>query len=447
MMIVFSILLYIFSLVIGTPIPDTKTPLNVSDDTVDGAVSSASDDSVRVDDMVFSRDLWNSMKMHGEGPRGVYGINEQGLRQVGNVKLWPNNVLKYYFDPTDQILNTFMGRLIIKAYIDELNGFLKKFTCVSLEEDSTAKFAIKIVADRGDSCSSSLGVDHGNGRHQELVLSPRCWNRRTVAHEFLHGLGFEHAHARWDREHHLQINSGNIKNSRDQIEKIHEFGFYEVDAEWDYGSIMMYRADGNGEGELTIVPKKSNEQAYVYTLGSHVVSYDDYYAINRLYQCVENPPNSGPCKNSGYLSPTTSKCICPLGYYGPTCESPMRSFLQIILPKSERTATGEWQKINVFYEAENSVNSAFLHLPHNGVRMAIVVKQIKMAPKSKCDYGCPLGFIEVKTKEISATGRRNCCTHETTTYYSYERMNVVAAYAPPGQTIEALVLFKVIEWN
>ncbi|KAK6726199.1 hypothetical protein RB195_004488 [Necator americanus] len=68
-----------------------------------------------------------------------------------------------------------------------------------------------------------------------------------------------------------------------------------------------------------MVPK---DPKYIETLGSPFIAFYDLLAINTHYKCLEKCENNGAqCKMGGFPNPRDcSKCICPSGYGGATCD-------------------------------------------------------------------------------------------------------------------------------
>ncbi|EEC10942.1 conserved hypothetical protein [Ixodes scapularis] len=58
-----------------------------------------------------------------------------------------------------------------------------------------------------DGCESHIGRVGGP---QELSLGSGCVWHGTILHEFLHALGFEHEHARIDRDNYIKVYRSNI---------------------------------------------------------------------------------------------------------------------------------------------------------------------------------------------------------------------------------------------
>ncbi|CAN8017651.1 unnamed protein product [Ixodes persulcatus] len=110
--------------------------------------------------------------------------------------LWPGGVVYYTIHPK---LNR-RKRAIRKAMLE-----LESKTCVRFVQRTDQTDYLNIIANEG--CESHIGRVGGA---QELSLGPGCVWHGTILHEFLHALGFEHEHARIDRDNYIKVYRNNI---------------------------------------------------------------------------------------------------------------------------------------------------------------------------------------------------------------------------------------------
>ena len=57
----------------------------------------------------------------------------------------------------------------------------------------------------GPGCGSSY-VGRTGRPTQPLTIGPQCFTDRTIMHEFIHALGFDHEHNRPDRDDYIKVN-------------------------------------------------------------------------------------------------------------------------------------------------------------------------------------------------------------------------------------------------
>ncbi len=132
-------------------------------------------------------------------------------------------------------------------------------TAIRLIESSIATNRILISNDPGNiGCGSSfVGMVGGV---QDLKI--RCWEMRTIVHEFGHALGAKHEHQRNDRSSYISITDSNNLAGRYPAVWDANFGLVpggSINSAYDYASVMHYSRTGN----FTI-----NEESFVVTLSA-----------------------------------------------------------------------------------------------------------------------------------------------------------------------------------
>jgi hypothetical protein len=170
------------------------------------------------------------------------------------VRYWPDGRVPYVFDDN---LRGKHRRKIWKA-MDEYKKHTRILFVPRMDDDEEDYVYIRLARE-GELCSSNIGLVGGR---QEVVLSEQCMHHGSILHELNHALGFDHEHARADRDEFITVNwdvvkdgceanfaKGNVRDSRGPV----LLGGY------DYFSVMHYPADAFSKygSNPTIVPKSS----------------------------------------------------------------------------------------------------------------------------------------------------------------------------------------------
>ncbi|GAB0093341.1 Metalloendopeptidase [Sergentomyia squamirostris] len=193
--------------------------------------------------------------------------------QLAPTYRWPNNTLVYAFAPsineTQRVLVNNTLRLISDG------------SCLRFVNRTTEKDYVLVVNNK-TGCFSSVGRQRGV---QILHLeNDGCFKQGTIAHEFLHALGFWHAQSAYNRDDYVTINWENIKKGKE-----HNFSIKPnttttmFDLPYDYGSVMHYPGTAfSKNGNFTIVPKEEGVE-----IGQRRgLSGLDFQRLNRMYNCT-----------------------------------------------------------------------------------------------------------------------------------------------------------------
>lgn len=85
-------------------------------------------------------------------------------------------------------------------------------TCISFKPRTTEPNYIRIRSLTG--CYSNVGKNTFAGAQTVSIQAPGCVYLGTIAHEFIHALGFWHEQSRPDRDNYVTINYQNIITSK-----------------------------------------------------------------------------------------------------------------------------------------------------------------------------------------------------------------------------------------
>ena len=107
--------------------------------------------------------------------------------------------------------------------------------CIRFVERTTQSNWVRVINDRG--CYSMVGRFTKPGSQQLSLEIPGCLGKETVAHEFIHALGFNHEQTRPDRDEWIKIYYNNIPSSmRHNFDKSENY--QDLGTPYDYKSIM-----------------------------------------------------------------------------------------------------------------------------------------------------------------------------------------------------------------
>ena len=193
----------------------------------------------------------------------THNIDDDNPRRLNPIiersRIWENNIIPYEVDKSqfpnfeDDNLQDILDS-VAKEYKEKLGFIIRKRNSKDLNY-------IKIV--NGEGCWSSIGKHFKSGwLHQEMSLQNygdrNCWRTDIVMHEFGHAFGMLHTHMRQDRDDHIHIIWGNIKNGY--------YNFFNIyygdvcDTPYDCGSIMHVgqQVFSKQDGLVTIEPRNSD---------------------------------------------------------------------------------------------------------------------------------------------------------------------------------------------
>jgi hypothetical protein len=166
---------------------------------------------------------------------------------------------------------------------------IEVFSCVRFHERSNQQNYLFITMEE-DECWSYIGMAGGrdpNYSKQIINLGQSC-SYGTMAHEFIHALGFFHQQSHPDRDEYVKIHEQNIKqgNFKENFVKLnreHTLGF---STPYDYLSIMHYSRYAftkNGQPTIEALKEPSKNNRIIGQRNS--LSPGDFIRINEMYKC------------------------------------------------------------------------------------------------------------------------------------------------------------------
>jgi hypothetical protein len=135
--------------------------------------------------------------------------------------------------------------------------------------------------DEGVGCWSYMGKFATKGPQQVTLQSPQCLKSKTVAHELIHALGFNHEQSRPDRDAWVTINVDNIEPRQRHNFAKSENEKFPTNSSYDYNSIMHYAKNAFAivKTNPTIVGKHGEIKP------GNNLSRIDVQEIRNLYNC------------------------------------------------------------------------------------------------------------------------------------------------------------------
>nr|CDJ91956.1 Peptidase M12A domain containing protein [Haemonchus contortus] len=220
--------------------------------------------------------------------------------------------------------------------------------------------------------------------------------------------------SRHDRDKYIIVDLENIKEEwRSEFVWRTEDENDNFDLDYDYGSIMHYRASDGAINRTrpTLIPY---DKYYRQTLGSPFVSFIDVLMLNKLYGCNKlcehKQKGKGMCQNGGYLHPLNcSKCVCPDGYAGNQCnERPKGSPIEC---GDTFNASTEWKnftdRLGTVDRSKEDYTKCYYWI--QSPKDTEIEVEIVSFSKHHAFEGCPNAGVEIKTNmNQQLTGYRFC---------------------------------------
>ncbi|KAG5666623.1 hypothetical protein PVAND_014639 [Polypedilum vanderplanki] len=192
---------------------------------------------------------------------------------------WPDKTVRYFMDREFYDVDKKIIREGIKMITDVS---CIKFNELSKPPNDSGPY---IHINSGNGCYSKVGADC-----KKCIMSlsiTGCLRPGTVAHEFLHSLGFYHMQCSKGRDNFVDIIWSNMKNNAEK--NFFELGTVSslLNTTYDYDSILHYGPRFfSVNGAPTIIPKDGR---YLSRIGQReFLSQGDIDRLNIRYKCYEN---------------------------------------------------------------------------------------------------------------------------------------------------------------
>ncbi|XP_063043822.1 low choriolytic enzyme-like [Engraulis encrasicolus] len=189
--------------------------------------------------------------------------------------LWPKSSDGRVYVPV-YISRDFSSRE--KQIIERGLASFSKISCITFKPRTNQRDYLGIYSKSG--CYSYVGR---RGNQQVVSLSKRgCLYHKTVQHELLHALGFNHEQTRSDRDNHIRVMWDNV--IQDKKHNFNKIATLNQGTAYDYNSVMQYsRYAFSKNNQATMVPIPN---ANVDIGKASEMSKNDIDRLNRLYKCA-----------------------------------------------------------------------------------------------------------------------------------------------------------------
>ncbi|KAK2847729.1 hypothetical protein Q7C36_009411 [Tachysurus vachellii] len=193
---------------------------------------------------------------------------------TSNGCMWPKSTDGKVYVPY-VILNHYSSNelQVIQRGLDSFASF----SCIRFVRRSNQRDYISIESRNG--CYSYVGR-RGYGQTVSLARSG-CVYHKTVQHELLHALGFNHEQTRSDRDTYIRVGWENIQSGMEH--NFNKIATLNQGTVYDYNSVMQYhRTAFSKNGQPTMIPIPNPNVSFGQATQ---MSQNDITRLNRLYKC------------------------------------------------------------------------------------------------------------------------------------------------------------------
>ncbi|XP_053479691.1 low choriolytic enzyme [Ictalurus furcatus] len=188
--------------------------------------------------------------------------------------MWPKSTDGKVYVPY-VILNHYSSseRQVIQRGLDSFASF----SCIRFTPRTNQRDYISIESRNG--CYSYVGRRY-NAQTVSLARSG-CVYHKTVQHELLHALGFNHEQTRSDRDSYIRVGWENIQSGMEH--NFNKIATLNQGTPYDYNSVMQYhRTAFSKNGLPTMIPIPNANVSFGQATQ---MSQNDIARLNRLYKC------------------------------------------------------------------------------------------------------------------------------------------------------------------
>uniref|UniRef100_A0A0N4Z4X6 Metalloendopeptidase n=1 Tax=Parastrongyloides trichosuri TaxID=131310 RepID=A0A0N4Z4X6_PARTI len=295
-----------------------------------------------------------------------------------------------------------------------------KFTQVYGEEEADISFIW------GSNCFSESISFFNLDATKRIHLHYQCYRDIVHVQRLIHNvLGATPEVNRYDRDMYVNIYRQNIKNDsliffkkeKQNISTTFNLGY-------DYGSFTHYYSKAFSKNDKATILAKEYSKFYA-KLVNHKrnATFNDFKLLYLQY-CLKKSCRKSKikCKFNGYLNPNNcTKCICPPGRSGNTCEKEQSS------SKGCGTLQLKAEKFNQTLRLYDNIECHYLITSDDGYKIEIYIENMRFPFSEKCSssYG-----LEIKyQKDKGATGLVLCGLHSRIKVLSKSRQVVLNYYS------------------
>jgi hypothetical protein len=221
------------------------------------------------------------MYQKSERPHGVECATRDGTLTrnaiIGDRYRWRN--FNVYIDPAYSDNEREMIHRAVRQIADA-------FTCITYgiwpKGGTPSGDYVHIKRNDYPSCWSYVGK---RGGMQEMSMREECMYHALLVHEFLHAVGLEHEHSRFDRDDYVTIHYENVQPGLEHAFKKTSQREYDTHGvAYNQNSVMHYFRDSYSKnGQNTITSKRGGYVGMEWPSGK--IQNTDVEKLKKMYRC------------------------------------------------------------------------------------------------------------------------------------------------------------------